>query len=123
LKTDASKRTNELRERSPRLSGRHALRRRKSTANSLKQHLGQLPLLALEEIDEINRFRSESDCSEDVEVASVHRVVERLRAAINGYGADSAAVRSNSVPSVRRSTRGIFRATVVSEGFLQPAVR
>ena len=33
--------------------------------------------------DEINRFKAESDWAEDVELASVHRVLERLRAAIN----------------------------------------
>src|SRR5438067_8207286 len=35
------------------------------------------------EPDEINRFKAESDWAEDVELASVHRVLERLRAAIN----------------------------------------
>jgi integrase len=48
----------------------------------LKEHLGQLSLSALEEPDEINRFKTESDYAEDVEIASVHRVLERLRAAI-----------------------------------------
>jgi integrase len=49
----------------------------------LKEHLGQLPLAAIEDSDEINRFKTESEYAEDVEVASVHRVLERLRAAIN----------------------------------------
>src|SRR3989442_1456310 len=49
----------------------------------LKEHLGNLPLSALEEPDEINRFKADSDYAEDVELASVHRVLERLRAAIN----------------------------------------
>lgn len=47
----------------------------------LKEHLGSLPLSALEEPDEINRFKGEY--AEDVEIASVHRILERLRAAIN----------------------------------------
>ena len=55
----------------------------RSQLSVLKQHLGQLPLSALEEPDEINRFKTESDWAEDVELASVHRVLERLRAAIN----------------------------------------
>ena len=49
----------------------------------LKEHLGHLPLPALEEPDEINHFKTDSEYAEDVEIASVHRVLERLRAAIN----------------------------------------
>src|SRR5437899_1060410 len=55
----------------------------RSQLSILKQNLGHLQLLALEEPDEINRFKAESDWAEDVELASVHRVLERLRAAIN----------------------------------------
>jgi hypothetical protein len=54
-----------------------------SQAATLKEHLGHLPLSALEEPDEINRFKTNSDYAEDVEVASVHRVLKTLRAAIN----------------------------------------
>src|SRR3984893_17640587 len=49
----------------------------------LKEHLGELPLSALEDPDEINRFKTDSEYAEDVEIASVHRVLERLRAAMN----------------------------------------
>jgi integrase len=49
----------------------------------LKRHLGDLPLAALEDADEINRFKTDSDWAEDVELSSVHRVLERLRAAMN----------------------------------------
>ena len=49
----------------------------------LKEHLGDLPLSGLEDPDEINRFKTDSDYAEDVELASVHRVLERLRAAMN----------------------------------------
>jgi integrase len=49
----------------------------------LKQHLGSLPLSALEDPDEINRFKTDSAYCEDLELASIHRVLERLRAAIN----------------------------------------
>jgi integrase len=49
----------------------------------LKQHLGELPLSALEEPDEINRFKIESDYADDVELATLHRTLETLRAAIN----------------------------------------
>jgi predicted nuclease of predicted toxin-antitoxin system len=49
----------------------------------LKQHLGYLPLSALEEPDEINRFKTDSDYAEDVELATMHRALETLRAAFN----------------------------------------
>jgi hypothetical protein len=49
----------------------------------LKEHLGQLPLPALEEPDEINQFKTESEYAEDVEIATMHRVLETLRAAMN----------------------------------------
>jgi integrase len=49
----------------------------------LKEHLGELPLDALEEPDEINRFKNESDYAEEVEIATVHRALETLRAAMN----------------------------------------
>jgi integrase len=49
----------------------------------LKEHLGQLRLPSLEEPDEINRFKSESEYAEDVEIATMHRVLETLRAAMN----------------------------------------
>jgi hypothetical protein len=46
----------------------------------LKDHLGELPLSGLEDADEVNRFKAEY--REDVEIASVHRVLDRLRAAM-----------------------------------------
>ena len=70
-------------ERCVKPAGLRSLGSVRSQISILKQHLGQLPLSALEEPDEINRFKTESDWSEDVEVASIHRVLERLRAAIN----------------------------------------
>jgi len=55
----------------------------RSQISVLKEHLGHLPLSALEEPDEINRFKTDSEYAEDVELTSIHRVLERLRAAIN----------------------------------------
>jgi integrase len=49
----------------------------------LKEHLGNVALSGLEDPDEINRFKTDSEYAEDVEIASVHRVLERLRAAMN----------------------------------------
>jgi integrase len=55
----------------------------RSQIGTLKQHLGNLRLSALEGPDEINRFKADSEYAEDVEIASMHRLLERLRAAIN----------------------------------------
>jgi hypothetical protein len=54
-----------------------------SRIDVLKKHLGQLPLDVLEEADEINRFKSESDYAKRVELATTHRTLETLRAAMN----------------------------------------
>jgi integrase len=70
-------------ERCVKPAGLRSLGSVRSQITVLKEHLGHLPLAAIEEPDEINRFKSESDYAEDVELASVHRVLERLRAAIN----------------------------------------
>jgi integrase len=55
----------------------------RSRVGVLKEHLGELPLPALEDPDEINRFKTESEYAEDVEIATMHRVLETLRAAMN----------------------------------------
>ena len=55
----------------------------KSRVDVLKKHLGELPLDALEEPDEINSFKTDSDYAEDVEIATIHRTLETLRAAMN----------------------------------------
>lgn len=49
----------------------------------LKQHLGELPLDGIEEPDEINRFKTESDYAERVELATLNRALETLRHAMN----------------------------------------
>jgi hypothetical protein len=54
-----------------------------SRIDVLKNHLGELPLDALEEPDEINRFKSGSAYAKRVELATIHRTLETLRAAIN----------------------------------------
>jgi hypothetical protein len=41
------------------------------------------PLDSLEEPDDINRFKADSDYAEDVELATMHRSLETLRAAMN----------------------------------------
>jgi integrase len=54
-----------------------------SRVSVLKEHMGELPLDALEEPDDINRFKTDSDYAEDVELATMHRSLETLRAAMN----------------------------------------
>jgi integrase len=55
----------------------------KSRLDVLKKYLGELPLDVLEEPDEINRFKTDSEYAEDVEIATIHRTLETLRAAMN----------------------------------------
>lgn len=49
----------------------------------LKEELGELPLDAIEEPDEINRFKTDSDYAERVELATLNRALETLRHAMN----------------------------------------
>jgi uncharacterized protein (TIGR03435 family) len=44
-----------------------------------------LPLDALEEPDEINRFKTDFEYAEDVEIATIHRALETLRAAMSQF--------------------------------------
>ena len=76
----------------------------RSRIGVLKEHLGELPLSALEEPDEINRFKTDSEYAEDVEIATMHRVARNAAGGDElGHGADATAVQ----PS-RRSTASAF---------------
>ena len=68
-----------------RQAGGPAQPRRRSAAASAcsRSTSGELPLHALEEPDDINRFKTDSAYAEDVETATMHRVLETLRAAMN----------------------------------------
>jgi integrase len=55
----------------------------RSRVGVLKEHLGDLTLAELEDPDVINRFKTDSEYAEDVEIATMHRVLETLRAAMN----------------------------------------
>ena len=48
----------------------------------LKQHFGHLPVKALEEPAVVNRFKTESEYARRVEIATLHKVLAILRAAI-----------------------------------------
>jgi integrase len=54
-----------------------------SRVEVLKKYLGDLPLDSLEDPDDINEFKTESDYAEEVELATMHRTLETLRAAMN----------------------------------------
>ena len=55
----------------------------RSRVGVLKEHLGELTLPELEDPDVINQFKTDSEYAEDVEIATMHRVLETLRAAMN----------------------------------------
>ena len=79
------------------------------------------PLDALEDVDEINGFKAESDYAEEVELATMHRTLETLRAAMNwGDGADAAALSEVAVPPVRRSGRGTRSRCRAGQGWRTP---
>lgn len=76
----------------------------KSRVDVLKKHLGELALDALEEPDEINRFKTDSDYAEDVEIATIHRALETpSRSDELGHGADAIVLQEVAVSSVRRA--------------------
>src|SRR5262249_26887756 len=49
----------------------------------LKEHFGELSIKALEDPDLINQFRSESEYADAGEIATLHKVLATLRAAIH----------------------------------------
>src|SRR5436305_4306140 len=69
-------------ERCAKPAGLRSIATVESQLRRLKEQLGHLPLEALEDPDEINRLKTSSDYAEDLEIASIHRVLERLRAAM-----------------------------------------
>lgn len=70
-------------ERCVKPAGLRSINSVRSRVVTLKGHLGHLPVSALEDADEINRFKTASDYIDEVEIATVHRVLETLRAAMN----------------------------------------
>ena len=73
-----------------------------SRIDVLKNHLGELPLDALEEPDEINRFKSGSAYAKRVELATIHRTPRNAaRRDELGNGANTTAVQEVAVPPIR----------------------
>ena len=88
ISTDATPRTvsaflDVYMERCVKPAGLRSLPSVQSRVSVLKRYLGDLPLAALEEPDDINTFKSDSDYAEQVELATVNRVLETLRGAMN----------------------------------------
>src|ERR1700730_18072119 len=57
-------------ERCVKPAGLRSLNSARSPGGTLKEYLGPLPLSALEDGDEINRFKTDSDYVDDVEIAT-----------------------------------------------------
>jgi len=55
----------------------------RSRIKVLKAYFGELPIRSLEEAEIINRFKSDSEYSDEVEIATLHKVLATLRAAIH----------------------------------------
>jgi integrase len=55
----------------------------RSRIGVLKEYFGELPVTSLERPDEINRFKTQSDYADEVEIATLHKVLATLRAAIH----------------------------------------
>ena len=70
-------------ERCVKPAGLRSINAVRSRVGVLKEHFSTSPIALLEDADEINRFKTDSDYAEDVELATMHRVLETLRAAIN----------------------------------------
>jgi hypothetical protein len=55
----------------------------RSRIKVLKAYFGELPIKSLEEAETINRFKSDSEYADEVEIATLHKVLATLRAAIH----------------------------------------
>jgi len=53
----------------------------RSRIGVLKEYFGGLPVKSLERPDEINRFKTDSEYADEVEIATLHKVLATLRAA------------------------------------------
>jgi hypothetical protein len=92
-------------ERHVRPAGLRSVDTIRSRIKILKEHLGDLPIEKLEQPDIVNQFKSASAYADEVEIATLHKVLATLRAAIKlGAGTNAAADREISFPSVRCSS-------------------
>ena len=80
----------------------------RSRVGVLKEHLGELALTDLEDPDVINRFKADSEYAENVEIATMHRVLETLRAALNWGMAQTPPLFNRSSASTNRVTVGVM---------------
>jgi integrase len=55
----------------------------RSRLKVLKAYFGELPLKSLEDAEIVNRFKTDSEYADEVEIATLHKVLATLRAAIH----------------------------------------
>ncbi len=55
----------------------------RSPIKVLKAYFGELPIKSLEEAEIINRFKTDSEYADEVEISTLHKVLATLRAAIH----------------------------------------
>jgi integrase len=70
-------------ERQAKPAGLRSIATVRSRIKVLKQYFGELPVNALEDPEVINRFKCDSEYADDVEIATLHKVLATLRAAIH----------------------------------------
>ncbi len=70
-------------ERQARPAGLRSIASVRSRIKVLKQYFGELSLKSLEDAAIINRFKSDSEYADDVEIATLHKVLATLRAAVH----------------------------------------
>jgi hypothetical protein len=86
-------------ERQVRPSGLRSLGSLRSRIKVLKQYLGDLPVTALENPEVVNRFKTDSEYADEVEISTLHKVLATLHPL--GPGANAAGHREVAVSSLR----------------------
>ena len=77
-------------DRQVRPAGLRSIASVRSRIRVLKDYLGELPVKRLEQPEDINRFKLDSEYADEVEIATLHKVLATLRAAIHwGISASS----------------------------------
>src|SRR5205085_8563258 len=70
-------------ERQVKPSGLRSVASVRSRIKVLKEYLGELPVKALEDPEVVNRFKSDSEYADEVEISTLHKVLATLRAAVH----------------------------------------
>jgi integrase len=70
-------------ERQVKPAGLRSVASLRSRLKVLKQYLGDLPVKSLEDPDVVNRFKTDSEYADEVEISTLHKALATLRAAIH----------------------------------------